>query len=95
MRCMVACTPHQEVGVSQADLGRWRGPWHLHPREGACGQTYALLHAVTGTVCDLGDEGQRTCGEKHRALDVLGRARLAATRSPPAPEVPLQGRAWG
>lgn len=87
--------PPPRSGVSQADLGGWRGPWHLHPREDARGQTYALLHAVIGTVCDLGDEGQRTCGEKQRALDVLGRARLAATHSPPAPEVPLQGRAWG
>lgn len=87
--------PTKKWGYYKADLGRVEGPLAPAPTEGAQGQTYALLHAVVGPICDLGDEGQRTCGEKQRALDLLGRARLAATCSPPAPKVPLQGRARG
>lgn len=61
MRHMMACAPHQEVGVSQSRPGQGGGgPGTCTHGEGARGQTYALLHAVIGTVCDLGDEGQRT-----------------------------------
>ena len=89
------CPHTKKWGYNKADLGRVEGPLVPAPTEGGRGQSYALLHAVVGSVSDLGDEGQCTCGKKQRALDLLVRAGLAATCSPPAPEFPLQGRPSG
>lgn len=56
--------PPRSGGITKQTWAGWRATGTCTHGEGARGQTYALLHAVIRTVCDLGDEGQRTCGEK-------------------------------
>ena len=86
--------PPRSGGITKQTWAGWRATGTCTHGEGARARLTpcSMLSFARSVILEMRVSAPV---ERSRALDLLGRAGPAATCSPPAPEVPLQGRAWG